>query len=78
MYADDANAVRVHTAWVVNARLAHRLTFGGFEVSPFLGVQNLLSARAIDNVRVNASRGRYFEPTPPRSIHGGVGVAHRW
>jgi iron complex outermembrane receptor protein len=78
MYADDANAVRVHTAWVVNARLAHRLTFGGFEVSPFLGVQNLLSVRAIDNVRVNASRGRYFEPTPPRSIHGGVGVAHRW
>ena len=78
MYADDANTVRVPTVWVVNARLAHRLRFGGFEVSPFLGVQNLLSARAIDNVRVNASRGRYFEPAPPRAFSGGVGLAHHW
>lgn len=78
LYADDANTVRVHTAWVVNARLAHRLRFGGFEVSPFLGVQNLLSTKAIDNVRVNAARGRYFEAMPPRSFHGGLGVAHRW
>ncbi|OJH37437.1 TonB-dependent receptor family protein [Cystobacter ferrugineus] len=78
MYADDANTVRVPMAWVVNARLAHRIPIGGFELSPFLGLQNVLSARAIDNVRVNASRGRYFEPTPPRSLHGGVGVAHRW
>ncbi|MCY1073981.1 TonB-dependent receptor family protein [Archangium lansingense] len=78
MYADDANTVREHTAWVVNARLGHRFPMGGFEVSPFLGFQNLLSARYSDNVRVNANRGRYFEPAPPLSVYAGAGLAHRW
>ncbi len=78
MFADDANTVRVPLAWVVNARLGHRFTWGAFEVSPFLGLQNLLSAPAIDNVRVNAARGRYFEPLPPMTLYAGVGLAHHW
>lgn len=78
LYADDANTVREHTAWVVNARLGHRFPMGAFEVSPFLGFQNLLSARYSDNVRVNASRGRYFEPAPPLSVYAGAGLSHRW
>jgi iron complex outermembrane recepter protein len=78
LYADDANTVREHTAWVVNARLGHRFPMGAFEVSPFLGLQNLLSARYSDNVRVNASRGRYFEPAPPLSVYAGAGLSHRW
>jgi iron complex outermembrane receptor protein len=78
LYADDANTVREHTAWVVNARLGHRFPMGRFEVSPFLGLQNLLSARYSDNVRVNASRGRYFEPAPPLSVYAGAGLSHRW
>ncbi|HEX8438954.1 TonB-dependent receptor [Archangium sp.] len=78
LYADDANTVREHTAWVVNARLGHRFPMGVFEVSPFLGLQNLLSARYSDNVRVNASRGRYFEPAPPLTVYAGAGLSHRW
>jgi len=78
LYADDANTVREHTAWVVNARLGHRFALGPFEVSPFLGLQNLLSARYSDNVRVNASRGRYFEPAPPLTVYAGAGLSHRW
>jgi iron complex outermembrane receptor protein len=78
LYADDANTVREHTAWVVNARLGHHFRMGAFEVSPFLGLQNLLSARYSDNVRVNASRGRYFEPAPPLTVYAGAGVSHRW
>ncbi|WNG43801.1 TonB-dependent receptor [Archangium minus] len=78
LYADDANTVREHTAWVVNARLGHRFQMGVFEVSPFLGLQNLLSARYSDNVRVNASRGRYFEPAPPLTVYAGAGLSHRW
>ncbi|AKJ00122.1 iron complex outermembrane receptor protein [Archangium gephyra] len=78
LYADDANTVREHTAWVVNARLGHRFPMGAFEVSPFVGFQNLLSARYSDNVRVNASRGRYFEPAPPLSVYAGAGLSHRW
>ncbi|QRN96192.1 TonB-dependent receptor [Archangium violaceum] len=78
LYADDANTVREHTAWVVNARLGHHFQLGVFEVSPFLGLQNLLSARYSDNVRVNASRGRYFEPAPPLTVYAGAGLSHRW
>jgi iron complex outermembrane receptor protein len=78
LYADDANTVREHTSWVVNARLGHRFPMGVFEVSPFVGLQNLLSARYSDNVRVNASRGRYFEPAPPLSVYAGAGLSHRW
>jgi iron complex outermembrane receptor protein len=78
LYTDDANTVREPTAWVVNARLGHRFPMGVFEVSPFLGLQNLLSARYSDNVRVNASRGRYFEPAPPLSVYAGAGLSHRW
>ncbi|ATB30787.1 TonB-dependent receptor family protein [Melittangium boletus] len=78
LYADDANTVRVPLAWVVNARLGHRFPLGAFEVSPFLGFQNLFSAPFIDNVRVNAARGRYFEPASPLTLYAGVGLAHRW
>ena len=78
LYADDANTVREPTAWVVNARLGHRFQAGAFEVSPFLGLQNLLSTKYSDNVRVNAARGRYFEPAPPFTVFAGTGVTHRW
>jgi iron complex outermembrane receptor protein len=78
LYADDANTVREHTAWVVNVRMGHHFQMGVFEVSPFLGLRNLLSARYSDNVRVNASRGRYFEPAPPLTVYAGAGLSHRW
>jgi iron complex outermembrane receptor protein len=34
-----------------------------------LGVGNVLDERWIDNVRVNAFGGRYFEPAPGRTWH---------
>ena len=74
-YADDANTVREPLTWVVSVRLGHHFRARGLEWSPFLGVRNLLSTRYSDNVRVNAARGRSFEPAAPLTVYAGVGVA---
>jgi iron complex outermembrane receptor protein len=40
------------------------------------GIENLTDARYASAVLVNATRGRFFEPAPPRSAFVGLRVLH--
>jgi iron complex outermembrane receptor protein len=68
---------------VVSARVGgSAIQVGGFEVSPFVGVQNLLDRRYMASVVPNAfapvpnhTNVRFYEPGPGRSIYIGGTVA---
>ncbi|MBK6931945.1 MAG: TonB-dependent receptor [Saprospirales bacterium] len=68
-YADDANAQPVEPYALVNARMGYRR--GRLEV--FLGADNLTGAAWLNNIRLNAAGGRYFEPAAGRRCLGGMG-----
>ncbi|MBW2362003.1 MAG: TonB-dependent receptor [Deltaproteobacteria bacterium] len=77
-YADNANEEKTDSYFVSSLRLGHSQNFGRWEIGPYLGIQNLFGKRYIDNVRINAFGGRYFEPAPKRSYFGGLTVAYHF
>ncbi|HUF72764.1 MAG TPA: TonB-dependent receptor [Gammaproteobacteria bacterium] len=71
-YAENANLVRTDSYTVSNLRLGYDGRVGDFDVSPFIGIFNLLDEEYNSNVRINAGFGRYYEPAPDRSAFAGV------
>jgi iron complex outermembrane receptor protein len=71
-FADDANTVQSGAYWLSNLRVGHRFRLGRFAITPFAGVNNLFDREYNGNVRINATRGRYFEPAPGRNFYGGL------
>ena len=74
LYADDANAVTANGYTVVNLRLGGQKTWGRMHLEPFFGVNNVLDATYFQNVQINASANRYFEPAQGRFWFGGVKI----
>ena len=72
--ADDANTVRVAGYVVANARLAWSGVVGGLQLSPWLAANNLFDIDYIENLRVNAGFGRYYEPAAGRTVVGGLSL----
>ncbi len=71
---DDANSAFAAGWWVANVRIGRA---GGLErlgVEPVIGVDNLFGRRYASTLVVNATRGRFFEPGVPRTVHAGVRV----
>ncbi len=71
-YADNANTVEADAQTTVNLRLGRHWHQGSLRVEGFVAVSNLLDTANIDNLRINASFGRYFEPAPERYFFGGL------
>jgi len=76
-YANDANTVWVEGWQALGMRAGWDGVVGGFRVSPFVAVRNLLDARYIGSVVVNAQFGRYYEPAPGRNGYLGLEVGPR-
>ncbi|AGA35195.1 TonB-dependent receptor [Thioalkalivibrio nitratireducens DSM 14787] len=75
--ADDANRVTVGSQTTVNLRAGRHWDRGALRTEGFLALNNVFDARTIDNVRINARFGRYFEPAPGRTLLAGVRVYAR-
>lgn len=76
-YADDANATRVSAYGLLNARVGLKSLQDGWQVEPYIGVDNILDKNYNDNVRINAFGGRYFEPAPGRYFYAGIKASLR-
>lgn len=50
---------------------------GAWSIAPVIGVDNLFDRRFASAVLVNATRGRFYEPAPPRTIFAGVRITTR-
>lgn len=73
LMADNANATQADSYWLVNLRVGDEWQLSGdTRLSAYLGLRNLFDEEYNDNVRINGTFGRFYEPAPGRSVHGGV------
>lgn len=73
LMADNANATQVDSYWLVNLRVGDEWQLSGdTRLSAYLGLRNLFDEEYNDNVRINGTFGRFYEPAPGRSVYGGV------
>jgi len=75
-YADNANEVETAAYVVSNLRAGYRRTAGQWAFEPFVGVNNLFDKEYMDNIRLNAAFGRYYEPAPTRNAYAGVSLRY--
>ena len=73
-WLDDANTVRGDSYSVTGIRLGITALRGTPRLSVTTGIQNVLNRRYASSLAVNAARGRYFEPAPPRNFYAGITV----
>jgi iron complex outermembrane receptor protein len=77
-YADNANTVKSGSYTTASLRSGFRLLVDRWEISPFIGINNLFDEDYFDSIRLNASFGRYFEPAPGRNYYGGIGIRYNF
>ena len=73
-FVDDANTERNDAYIVMNLRFGGSRQIGGWQIAPFIGINNLFDRTYNASVRVNAFGGRYFEPAPGVSIYSGLSI----
>ncbi len=73
--ADNANSAEADDYVLMDLRAGVRHRIGAWSVEGFFGVQNLGDEEYDDNLRINASFDRFFEPAPGRTWNVGAGVA---
>ena len=71
-FADNANSVVNEDYHVANVRVGRDFSFGNWELSPYLGINNLFDEEYNGNVRLNAAVGRFFEPAAGTNVYGGL------
>jgi len=75
MFMDDANTLRAGGWEVANARIGGRVTVAGMALVPVFGVSNLFDRAYAGSIVVNAAAGRYFEPSPGRTVYAGMTIS---
>jgi iron complex outermembrane receptor protein len=76
-FVDGANLDRNDGYSAVDLRFGYTASSSGFEIVPFVGVNNLFDARYNSSVVINAIAGRYYEPAPGRNLYGGLRIGLR-
>lgn len=71
-YAEDANAVNIPAATIVDISAAYPFEANGFKLLPVLGINNVLNVNYFDNIRLNAFGNRFYEPAAGANLYGGV------
>ena len=71
---NNNNSVMSDSYEVSNLRAGHTMQLAGFELSPFIGINNLFDTKYMSNLRLNGFGGRVFEPAPTLNVYGGVSV----
>jgi len=75
-FADNANEVETDSYIVSSFRAGYRWTGGQWVFEPFFGVNNLFDKKYMDNIRLNAAFGRYYEPAPERNLYAGMSLRY--
>lgn len=71
---NNTNSVISDSYEVSNLRAGHTMQLAGFELSPFIGINNLFDTKYMSNLRLNGFGGRVFEPAPTLNVYGGVSL----
>ncbi|WP_328189645.1 TonB-dependent receptor family protein [Marinobacter sp. OP 3.4] len=74
-YADDANTEEVDSHWRFDLKGGDSWRVGrDTTIELYGGIRNLFDEDYYENVRINASFDRYYEPAPGRTFYAGVKV----
>lgn len=76
LYADNLNATRVKPYDVSSLVFGWDIGVGGWTITPSVGVNNLFDARYFQEIRIEDSTARYYEPAPDTNFYGGVRVRY--
>ena len=71
---NNANTVFNWAYTVVDLRFGFDGTWGGVDVRPFVGIDNLFDERYNSSAITNAFGGRYYEPSPDREVYVGLTI----
>ena len=71
-YADDANTVEVASQTVTNLRIGRTISRSRYNTHLVIGVENLFNEEYLDNLRINARNGRYYEPGAERRLYASI------
>ena len=74
LFADNLNATRIAAYDVSSLVVGWDVPFGSWTVTPSFGVNNLFDERYHQEIRIEDSTQRYFEPAPNLNYYGGVRV----
>ncbi|SCY42426.1 iron complex outermembrane recepter protein [Nonlabens sp. Hel1_33_55] len=74
LFADDANATNVKSAFISNINLGYPIKFDKLQLSVNGGINNLFDTSYFDNVRINAFGNRYYEPAPGINFYTGINL----
>ncbi len=77
LWLDDANSQAASSYSVSNVRIGVRPLGRKPYFSVSTGIQNIFDRTYASSLAVNAARGKYYEPAPPRSFYAGVSVGGR-
>lgn len=76
-FVNDSNTEKNGNYVVSNLRIGYqKRLFRHWEISPFLGLNNIFDEKYNSSVRVNAAAGRFFEPAPGFNMYGGASLAY--
>ena len=76
-WLDDANTLRADAYSVTSLRIGLTAVRGAYRFAVTTGIQNLFSRRYASSLAINAARGKFFEPAPPRSLYAGLTIGMR-
>ena len=71
---NNANTVFNWAYTVVDLRFGYDATWGGVDVVPFVGLDNIFDERYNSSTITNAFGGRYYEPSPGREVYVGLTI----
>ncbi|MFQ5660915.1 MAG: TonB-dependent receptor family protein [Gammaproteobacteria bacterium] len=75
-FANNTNSVSNHSSTVANLRAGFSGRIGNWEISPYIGLNNMFDESYNSNVRLNGFGGRLFEPAPDRNVYGGLTIRY--
>jgi iron complex outermembrane receptor protein len=76
VFTNDLNSESADAYTVVNLRTSFEQKFGGWKLYEFARVDNLFDKQYVGSVIVNASGGRYYEPSPGTNYTVGGSVSY--
>ncbi len=77
VYVDDLNSDKAPSYTIFNLRAGFEQHVGRWHFKEFLRVENMFDKKYIGSVRINDSRGRFFEPAADRTYLIGLGANYQ-
>ncbi len=76
LYADNLNLTAIDAYDVSSVVVGWDVPLGAWTLTPSVGLNNLFDERYSQEIRIEDSTFRYFEPAPNRNVYGGVRVRY--